>query len=83
MIYFLLYIAIGMVFVSTGAYGPLRKLVKESDGKTEEERATVAIQFLLTLLFVAIICPFWPVLLTFKIIGFFKKDKKEEKVSAE
>ncbi|WP_088293623.1 hypothetical protein [Bacillus mycoides] len=83
MLYFLLYIAIGMVFVSTGAYGPLRKLVKESDGKTEEERAAVAIQFLLTLLFVAIICPFWPVLLTFKIIGFFKKDKKEEKVSAE
>ncbi|PEW74016.1 hypothetical protein CN449_15230 [Bacillus thuringiensis] len=82
MLYFLLYIAIGMVFVSTGAYGPLRKLVKESDGKTEEERATVAIQFLFTLLFVAIICPFWPVLLTFKIIGFFKKDKKEVKVDA-
>ncbi|MBM6648981.1 hypothetical protein [Bacillus sp. RIT 809] len=83
MLYFLLYIVIGMVFASTAAYGPLRKLVKESDGKTEEERAAVAIQFLLTLLFVAIICPFWPVLLTFKIIGFFKKDKKEEKVSAE
>ncbi|MBJ9983571.1 hypothetical protein IBT50_25320 [Bacillus sp. S70] len=82
MLYFLLYIAIGMVFVSTGAYGPLRKLVKESDGKTEEERAMVAIQFLLTLLFVAIICPFWPVLLTFKIIGFFKKEKKEVKVDA-
>lgn len=48
MLYFLLYIAIGMVFVSTGAYGPLRKLVKESDGKTEEERAAVAIQLLLT-----------------------------------
>ncbi|EJS62029.1 hypothetical protein ICU_05197 [Bacillus cereus BAG2X1-1] len=82
MLYFLLYIAIGMVFVSTGVYGPLRKLVKESDGKTEEERAAVAIQFLLTLLFVAIICPFWPVLLTFKIIGFFKKDKKEVKADA-
>ncbi|MGG0209531.1 hypothetical protein [Bacillus mycoides] len=79
MLYFLLYIAIGMIFVSTAAYGPLRKLVKESDGKTEEERAAVAIQFLLTLIFVAIICPFWPVLLTFKIIGFFKKDKKEER----
>lgn len=82
MLYFLLYIAIGMVFVSTAAYGPLRKLVKESDGKTEEERATIAIQFLLTLLFVAIICPFWPVLLTFKVMKFFNKDKKEEKVDA-
>ncbi|QIW21318.1 hypothetical protein [Bacillus thuringiensis] len=80
MLYFLLYLAIGMVFVSTGAYGPLRKLVKESDGKTEEERATVAIQFLLTLLFVAIICPFWPVLLTFKVMKFFNKDNKEKKV---
>ncbi|HFJ9331865.1 TPA: hypothetical protein ACGW5B_005326 [Bacillus paranthracis] len=82
MLYFLLYIAIGMVFVSTGAYGPLRKLVKESDGKTEEERAAVAIQFLLTLLFVAIICPLWPVLLTFKVMKFFNKDKEEEKVDA-
>lgn len=79
MLYFLLYIAIGMMIVATGMYGPLRKLVKESDSKTEEEKAKIVMQFLLTLLFVAIICPFWPVLLTFKIIGFFKKDKKEVK----
>ncbi|WP_235713298.1 hypothetical protein [Bacillus mycoides] len=58
MIYFLLYIAIGMVFVSTAAYGPLRKSVKESGTQTEEERAKVVIQFLSTMLFVAIVCPF-------------------------
>ncbi|MGR6912362.1 hypothetical protein RCJ96_25970 [Bacillus sp. BSL6] len=79
MLYFLLYIAIGMIIVATGMYGPLRKLVKESDSKTEEEKAKIVIQFLFSLFFLAIICPFWPVLLTFKVMKFFNKDKKEEK----
>ncbi|MGY3419133.1 hypothetical protein ACVWY4_005362 [Bacillus mycoides] len=78
MLYFLLYIAVGMIFVSTAAYGPLRKLVKESDAQTEEERTKIVIHFLSTLLFVVIVCPFWPVLLTFKVMKFFNKDKKEE-----
>lgn len=82
MIYFLLYIAVGMIFVSTAAYGPLRKVVKESDAQTEEERAKILIHFLSTLLFVAIVCPFWPVLLTFKVMKLFNKDKKEEKAAA-
>ncbi|MGH0945725.1 hypothetical protein ACQVTS_32990 [Bacillus mycoides] len=82
MLYFLLYIAIGMIFVATGMYGPLRKLVKENDSKTEEERAKIVVQFLSSLLFVVIVCPFWPVLLTFKVMKFFNRDNKEKKVDA-
>ncbi|MDF9624798.1 hypothetical protein ACT7C8_00125 [Bacillus cereus] len=70
MLWFLVYMIIGMVYVSVQMRSILQKVLKEEEGDEKGEVITNAV----ALLIICLLAPLWPACMTFRAIKLCSKD---------
>ncbi|QPW48956.1 hypothetical protein G9298_14730 [Bacillus thuringiensis] len=75
MLWLLVYLIVGMVYISSGMHSTARKLLKDDKGDPSQEMITIAVMLFL----ICIFTPLWPALLTMRIAGKFHRKKEIEK----
>ncbi|QDZ76985.1 hypothetical protein [Bacillus cereus] len=70
MLWFLVYMIIGMVYVSVQMRSILQKVLKEEEGDEKAEVITIAV----ALLIICLLAPLWPACMTFRAIKLCSKD---------
>ncbi|MGE6961310.1 hypothetical protein ACQKIW_15165 [Bacillus thuringiensis] len=70
MLWFLVYMIIGMVYVSVQMRSILQKVLKEEEGDEKGEVITIAV----ALLIICLLAPLWPACMTFRAIKLCSKD---------
>ncbi|AOM09289.1 hypothetical protein [Bacillus thuringiensis] len=70
MLWFLVYMIIGMVYVSVQMRSILQKVLKEGEGDEKGEVITIAV----ALLIICLLASLWPACMTFRAIKLCSKD---------